>query len=122
MLKFQKKEEFMRLIDLKDNVYSVEYALAIVEIEIENARREGLTALKVLHGYGSHGRGGAIMLNLRRQLRLWKKSGFVVNYFGGDKWDLFDKDSQKILMQDKNIVGDEDLGRANPGITIIQIN
>lgn len=112
----------MRLIDLKDNVYSVEYALAIVEIEIENARREGLTALKVLHGYGSHGRGGAIMLNLRRQLRLWKKSGFVVNYFGGDKWDLFDKDSQKILMQDKNIVGDEDLGRANPGITIIQIN
>lgn len=112
----------LRLIDLKDDVYSVEYALAIVEIEIEGAKKEGLTAIKVLHGYGSHGVGGAIMLALRRQLALWKKSGFVKNYFGGDKWDMFDKDSQKILMQDKTIVGDGDLGIANPGITIIQIN
>ena len=112
----------LRLIDLKDDIYSVEYALAIVEIEIEGAKKEGLTAIKVLHGYGSHGVGGAIMLALRRQLVTWKKSGFIKNYFGGDKWDLFDKDSQKILLQDKTIVGDCDLGHANPGITIIQIS
>lgn len=111
----------IRLINLKDDVYSVEYALAIVEIEIESAKKEGLTAIKILHGYGSHGVGGAIMIALRRQLFLWKKSGFVVNYFGGDKWDMFDKDSQKILMQEKSITGDCDLGKANPGITIIQI-
>ncbi len=111
----------LRLIDLKDDIYSVEYALAIVEIEIEGAKKEGLTAVKILHGYGSHGRGGAIMIALRKQLRIWKKSGFIKNYFGGDKWDLFDKDSQQILLQDKSIVGDCDLGHANPGITIIQI-
>ena len=112
----------LRLINLKENESTVDYALAIVEIEIENAKREGLIALKVLHGYGSHGKGGAIMLALRRQLRIWKKSGFIVNYFGGDKWDLFDKDSQKILNADKSIVGDEDMGHANPGITIVQVN
>lgn len=112
----------LRLINLKENESTVDYALAIVEIEIENAKREGLIALKVLHGYGSHGKGGAIMLALRRQLRIWKKSGFIVNYFGGDKWDLFDKDSQKILNADKSIVGDEDIGHGNPGITIIQVN
>ena len=111
----------LRLIDLKDDIYSVEYALAVVEIEIEGAKREGLSAIKVLHGYGSHGVGGAIMLALRRQLALWKKNGFVVDYFGGDRWDMFDKASQKILMQDKGIVGDEDLGRSNPGITIIRL-
>ena len=112
----------LRLINLKEGDSTVEYALAVVEIEIENAKREGIVALKVLHGYGSHGKGGAIMVALRRQLRLWKNSGFVVNYFGGDKWDLFDKDSQKILNADKTIVGDEDMGHANPGITIIQVN
>jgi len=112
----------LKFIDLKDSIYSVEYALAIIEIEIESAKREDITAIKVLHGYGSHGKGGAIMIALRRQLRLWKKSGFVKNYFGGDKWDLFDKDSQDILMKDKSIVGDCDLGHNNPGITIIQVN
>lgn len=112
----------LKFIDLKDDIHSVEYALAIVEIEIEGAKREGVKALKVLHGYGSHGKGGAIMLALRRQLALWKKNGFILNYFGGDKWDLFDKDSQKILLNDKSIVGDCDLGRSNPGITIIQVD
>lgn len=112
----------LRLVDLKDDVYSVEYALAIVELEIESAKKEGLIAIKILHGYGSHGVGGTIMLSLRKQLPLWKKTGFIKNFFGGDKWDLFDKESQKILMQDKTIVGDCDLGHANPGITIVQIN
>ena len=111
----------LKLIDLKSDNYSVEYALAVLEIEIEGAKREGLVALKILHGYGSHGVGGAIMLAVRRQLALWKKTGFVKNYFGGDKWDMFDKDSQKVLMNDKTIVGDCDLGHANPGITIIEL-
>ena len=52
--------------------YSVESAIAMVELEIEQAKREGIVALKVLHGYGSHGRGGAIMLQLRKVLLMWK--------------------------------------------------
>ncbi len=111
----------LRLIDLKTEGYSVEYALAILEIEIESAKKEGLVALKVLHGYGSHGVGGAIMLAVRKTLAQWKKQGFVADYFGGEKWDLFDKDSQKILMEDKTIFGDSDLGHSNPGITIIRL-
>ncbi|MBQ8444115.1 MAG: hypothetical protein IJX25_02040 [Clostridia bacterium] len=111
----------LRLINLKDDVYNVDYAIKTVEIEIENAKREGLVALKILHGYGSHGRGGAIMLELRRILPLWKRQGFVTNYFGGDKWSLFDEDSREILEKDKTIVGDCDLDKGNPGITIIQL-
>lgn len=112
----------LRLVDLKDEVYNVDYAIKMVEIEIENAKREGLIALKILHGYGSHGRGGAIMLELRRILPFWKRQGFVVNYFGGEKWSLFDEDSREILEKDKTIFGDCDLDHNNPGITIIQVN
>lgn len=112
----------LRLINLKDEVYNVEFAIATVELEIEAAKREGLTAIKVLHGYGSHGRGGAIMLELRRILPFWKRQGFIVDYFGGDKWSLFDKQSQEILNADKSIYGDCDLDNGNPGITIIRVN
>ena len=111
----------LRLIDLKDDVYNVDYAIKTVELEIENAKREGLIALKILHGYGSHGKGGAIMLELRRILPFWKRQGIIIDYFGGDKWGLFDKQAMEILNADKSIFGDCDLDKGNPGITIIRV-
>ena len=112
----------LRLINLKDEVYNVEYALATVELEIECAKREGLTAIKVLHGYGSHGRGGVIRKALIPLLASWKRSKFILDYFGGDKWNLFDDDAKRILNKDKSIYNDCDIANSNPGITIIEIN
>lgn len=112
----------MRQINLKENGATVEYALAVLEIEIENAKAGGEIAIKTLHGYGSHGRGGAILNALKTQLRIWKKSGFIKDYFGGDRWNMFDEKTLNILNLDKTIYGDEDLNKANPGISIIQIN
>ncbi len=111
----------MRLIDLKQNSPTVDYALAITEIELEAAKKEGLVAVKVLHGYGSHGRGGTILVELRRQLQRWKKQNLIKDYFGGDKWNMFDPTTLEILQKDKTIYGDEDLNKANPGITIIYL-
>lgn len=117
-----KEGQELKIIDLKRENCSVDYALAIVELEVESAKREGICAVKVLHGYGSHGKGGAILVNLRKLLLQWKKSGFIRDYFGGDKWNMFDKTTLEILMKDKTIYGDEDMNRANPGITIIYIS
>ncbi len=111
----------LKLIDLKDGCYNVELAIATVEIEIEHAKKEGLVAIKVLHGYGSHGKGGVIALHLRKALSQWKKSGFIQNYFGGDKWNMFDEQSKRILLKDKTIYNDPDMTTSNPGITIIEI-
>lgn len=110
----------LRLINLKEG-YSAEQALAILEIEIENAKKEGVVALKVLHGYGSHGRGGVIRKSLLPLLGSWKRSGFIKDFFGGDKWNLFDEDAKRILLKDKSIYNDCDISSANPGITIIEI-
>ncbi len=111
----------LRLVDLKDGEFNVELAIATVEIEIERAKKEGLVAIKVLHGYGSHGKGGVIAIELRKKLAHWKKIGFITNYFGGDKWNLFNKDSQRVLMKDKEIYNDCDIHSSNPGITIIEL-
>ena len=111
----------LKFLNLKDGLYSVESALATVEIEIEQAKKENIIAMKILHGYGSHGRGGVIMFELRKKLMQWKKSGFIKCYFGGEKWNMFDSDTLRILNKDKTISGDCDLNAANPGITIIEI-
>jgi len=111
----------IRLVNLKEG-YNVEQALAILEIEIESAKKEGIVAIKVLHGYGSHGRGGVIKKALVPILASWKKSKFILDYFGGDKWNLFDQDARRILLKDKSIYNDCDISSSNPGITIIEIN
>lgn len=109
----------LKIVNLKEFSPTVDYALALVEIEIERAKFDGTVAIKVLHGYGSHGKGGAILLELRKRLRLLKKGGKIKNYISGDKWNIFDKDALDALSRDKTIFGDEDLNKANPGITII---
>lgn len=111
----------LRLINLKEG-YSLQQALAILEIEIESAKKEGIVAIKVLHGYGSHGRGGVIRKSLIPLLASWKRSKFILDYFGGDKWNLFDEDAKRIMLKDKSIYNDCDIDKSNPGITIIEIN
>ena len=112
----------MKYLNLKENSATVDYALAILEIEVESAKKSGEKVIKVLHGYGSHGRGGAISIAVRKQLRIWKKSGTIKDYFGGESWNMFNEKTLKILQMDKTIFNDEDLNNANPGITIIQLN
>lgn len=109
----------MKFIDLKKENCPVDYALVLVEMEIESAIREGEVVIKVLHGYGSHGRGGAILVALRQMLNVYKKQKRIIDYFGGDRWNIFDKGTLEILNKDKTIYNDEDMGKANPGITII---
>ncbi len=111
----------LKVINLKEFSPSVDYALAIVEIEIEKAISEKVTAIKVLHGYGSHGYGGVILVELRRRLQFLKRQKKISDYFGGDKWNMFDKLTLNLLNKDKSISGDCDLNNNNPGITIIII-
>lgn len=111
----------MKTLNLEKDNYTVDHALAMIEIEVEHAKKAGEVAIKVVHGYGSHGVGGAILLALRPVLVKWKRTGFIKNYFFGDKWNLFDLDTQRILQKDKSIYGDRDFYTNNPGITIIEV-
>ncbi len=111
----------LKFINLKEGSPTVDYALAIVEIEIENAKKEGCSCIKVLHGYGSHGKGGAILLALRRRLQVLCKQGKITDFFAGDEWNIFSPRTMAILNKDKSVVGDEDLNKTNPGITIIYV-
>ena len=110
----------LKEVNLKE-VGNVDASVAILDMEVEKAEKEGISVLKLLHGYGSHGKGGEILIAVRRELLLLKKKKLIRNYFNGDKWNLFDKDVIEILNEDKTIVGDCDLNKNNPGITIVVI-
>lgn len=109
-----------KTLNLKENQPTVELALALLEIEIEMSRREGIVALKVIHGYGSHGVGGEIKRALSRWLVIAKRRGFIKEYVKGEQWTASEV-AEKIKKQCPEVMGDNELYFANAGVTVILI-
>lgn len=112
----------LKTVNLKTTRPDLQTALAIIQTEIQNAKAEDVSVLKVLHGYGSHGKGGIILIELRKYLLFLKKKGQIKDFFGGDDWNLFNQKTLQALKADKSIALDCDLNKSNPGITIIVLN
>lgn len=111
----------MKTINLKENSPSVELAVANFLIELDVLKAEGEQAVKILHGYGSHGIGGSILLEIRELVRRLKKQKKIKNYFTGSEWDIANQKCFDEIVKLKNLEVDDDLGKANPGITIVII-
>ncbi len=94
----------------------VEADLEAVLMKIRNSNQQ--RAIKVIHGYGSHGHGGSTRetvrdwaYNARRRLRA---------AIHGENYNIFDDDTQE-LRDECGKIDDHDLGAANPGITILWV-
>ena len=56
---------------------SLDEARRLVIEEIRKAKREGVRVLKIIHGYGSSGKGGTLNHGLRKSFALRKKEGVI---------------------------------------------
>ncbi|MBQ6934038.1 MAG: hypothetical protein IJN37_06590 [Clostridia bacterium] len=90
-----------------------------LENEINLSKSYGVKVLKIIHGYGSSGKGGKIRTCLRRELDERLKKGSLKAVIHGEKFSIFDESTRGILYLDKAIRRDPDLDRANNGITLI---
>ncbi len=68
---------------------TLEEARRRVIAEIKRAKREGVKVLKVIHGYGSSGRGGALCIGLRKSFGLRKKEGVIKDFVAGEVFSIF---------------------------------
>lgn len=107
------------IINLKEHSPTVELALANLETEIEIAIKCKESALKIIHGYGSHGTGGAIFLAIKKYLITLLRKNVISDILTGSQWTLQNEKVMKLLYTSPEWATDEDLNHSNPGITII---
>lgn len=50
----------VRILNIEAGMPTIEQARQILISELKQARHSGLSAVKVIHGYGSTGKGGAL--------------------------------------------------------------
>ncbi len=110
-----------KTLNLKEYMPTVDQALKMIEIEVELCKKEGIKALKIIHGYGSSGVGGEIRKALKNWAKLSMRKGLFEDFIRGEE---FLSETQKVKDAKTicpELVGDIDLYFANPGISVIII-
>lgn len=108
-----------RVANLESGMPTVEQARTRLIQELQNARRDGVTLLKLIHGYGSSGLGGALKTGILGSLARFKMSGDIQDFITGEDWAIANQTTWELLKQHPHLKSDSDLGRANKGITIV---
>jgi hypothetical protein len=75
--------------------------------------------LKVIHGYGSSGKGGALCVGLRKSFGLRKKKGVIKDFMAGEDFSIFYQQVLALLEAVPGLRGDPDLNATNEGVTIL---
>ena len=109
----------IRIVNVKEDMPSVEQARARLHGEIKAAQQAGLKALKVVHGYGSTGVGGDLRVALQSTLRQMVTKREIRDCIYGENWRTSDERTWELLKRMPELKGDSDLGRGNKGVTIV---
>lgn len=109
----------LREINLKQGMPYASDALRRLTFEIHHSKDLGCAALKIIHGYGSSGKGGKIRLAAREQLAFLQRKREIQYFIPGETFSIFDPDTLRAFRVCSELRKDRDLERANNGVTFI---
>ena len=89
----------MREMNIKEGMPTVAEARKRLQDELAVARRLGAPAVKIVHGYGSNGTGGALRVAIRQTLAQRQREGKIRTYVPGERWGIFDPEGRTALEQ-----------------------
>jgi hypothetical protein len=108
-----------RTFNIEANRPTLEEARRLIIDEVRSAKRQGVRVLKVIHGYGSSGKGGTLNHGLRKSFALRKKEGVIRDFVPGENYDIFNSTVLAMLEAVPAMRGDPDLSATNLGITVL---
>jgi hypothetical protein len=114
-----RKPALIKTVNIEDGMPTVEEARQRLERELGAARAAKGIALRVIHGYGSSGVGGALRVAIQLRLRELQQSGEIREVIYGEGWRIANEASWKWLERFPEWKKDSDLGRQNKGISIV---
>lgn len=106
-------------INMERNYPTVEQAKSMILSAVPSARRRGVKCIKIIHGYGSTGTGGAISQALPGFLAAQKASGLIRDYAVGADFSAQREAGIRLTRLYPDLKQDSDYKNGNPGITMI---
>ena len=109
----------IKIINLEEERPSVASASSRLLDQIKIARQERYSAVKLIHGYGSHGVGGELRVAIQGMLARMVQNGDVQAFIAGEDWRIADENTWRLIQQHRELKQDRDLGKSNKGISIV---
>jgi hypothetical protein len=106
-------------VNVKYDLPTADDAIRRITYYIRNGKGLGASAVKIIHGYGSTGKGGRIRLEARQYLQRQKDKGLIRDFVAGEKFSIFDDATRRAFAQCDELRRDPDLDRSNNGVTIV---
>ncbi len=116
-----RRPALMKVVNLEEGMPTVAEARLRMEHELSSARKAGFRAVKLVHGYGSSGVGGALRDELQKDLRRAALDGSIRAFVAGEDWRISNETTWDLLKRFPEWKQDSDLGRNNRGISIVEL-
>jgi hypothetical protein len=109
----------LREINLEIGYPAAADAVARLREELARAKKQHCTAVKVIHGYGSTGKGGRIRTECRRELAAAAAAGKIAAYLPGENFSIFEEATRRAFSACPALRGEADLDAYNRGVTFV---
>ena len=110
----------MKTINLEAGMPDSLSAMNTLNNRIYAERATGARCIKIIHGYGSTGKGGAIKIACHRKLNEYCRRGIIKDFCPGEDLGPFSARGRDFAVSCPEVRRDIDWGMDNEGITIIQ--
>lgn len=111
--------ELLRTVNLEAGRPTGDEAVRRLNEALEVARRDGVRALKIIHGYGSSGQGGVLRERVQKSLVNRRNQKKIRACVFGEKWSSFEEVAREVLALCPELRRDSDFNRGNWGISIV---
>jgi len=111
----------LRVLTIKEGLPTLEEAKRRLLVEVRRCHGEGIAVLKIIHGYGSGGRGGVLRTGLRQVFSEYRRDGDIMGFAAGEEFSIFHPDSLEMITAAPELRKDPDLERSNPGVSFLWI-
>ena len=105
-------------LDLECGMPTVDEAVRRMNTGLQRLRSAGARYVRLIHGYGSTGRGGALRVGIRAELARMKRRGLIRDFIPGEDFGPFHEGSRRLVDRTPALARDPDYGKVNQGITI----
>lgn len=109
----------VRELNLELGYPTVDEALRRLESDLAAAKKLKTPVIKVIHGYGSGGKGGRIRTAAWKYLKAQQAAGRVASVICGEDFSIFHEETRRAFTRCEGLRQDRDLDGDNRGVTFV---
>ncbi|MCR5340134.1 MAG: Smr/MutS family protein [Saccharofermentans sp.] len=109
----------MKTINIEIGMPNSQEAMMTLNNRIYAERASGVRMVKIIHGYGSTGKGGTIRKVCRQKLLEYRRRWIIKDICSGEDLTPFSEEGRRFAEKYPEIRRDSDWGMGNPGVTIV---